>query len=116
MSFAPVPEPHGKLVPPDRLPPTAIGTLTPPPPRNRGGRRALGGSGWNRAMLLLILLLLSGGATMTLVADSWWMRVVGAGLFAIGAVGLARLAVFVIEPMLAQRRERKWLSASGSRG
>ena len=29
----PQPEPHGALVPPDRHPPTALGTDTPEPPR-----------------------------------------------------------------------------------
>jgi len=32
-SFEPTPDPHGSLGPPDRHPPTAVGTATPPPPR-----------------------------------------------------------------------------------
>ena len=31
--FSPVPEPSGALVPPRRVPPTAVATATPPPPR-----------------------------------------------------------------------------------
>ena len=31
--FEPTPDPHGSLGPPDRHPPTAVGTATPPPPR-----------------------------------------------------------------------------------
>ena len=39
----PQPEPHGALVPPDRHPPTAIGTDTPEPPRPPR-------QGWSRTM------------------------------------------------------------------
>jgi hypothetical protein len=31
--FEPTPDPRGSLGPPDRHPPTAVGTATPPPPR-----------------------------------------------------------------------------------
>lgn len=39
--FPPVPEPSGALVPPRRVPPTAVATATPPPPRPLRPARAV---------------------------------------------------------------------------
>jgi hypothetical protein len=47
------PQTRGLLEPPRRLPPTAVGTLTPPPPRGPRGVTALGGSfDWHRAFAI----------------------------------------------------------------
>ncbi len=39
----PVPQPDGRLGPPDRHPPTAVGVATPPPPRPPRPARVHGG-------------------------------------------------------------------------
>jgi hypothetical protein len=67
-------------------------------------------------MLLLLLLFVVGGAMLALLADSLWMLGLGATMFVIGAAGLARLVAFVVERLVALRRERAWLRSAVSRG
>lgn len=109
-SFEPTPEPEGRLGPPGRKPPTAVGTATPPPPRPRGtlppsGRWDL----WLR-VIAPVTIAAAIGATLGIAASPPAVRAVGGALAGIAILFLLRLswAVFVL-PRLEMWREQRWL-------
>jgi hypothetical protein len=84
-SFAPQPEEEGRLGPPRRWPPTAVGTSTPPPPRPRPRRRRRPSAVF-RPWYIVVATSLVGGSVLLLLNTWLLVRVMGATVASISVL------------------------------
>src|SRR4051812_49147080 len=77
-SFEPQPEEEGRLGPPRRWPPTAVGVSTPPPPPGPRPRRRRSAAAVFRPLYILVTTCLLGGSVLLLLNTWLLVRVMGA--------------------------------------
>lgn len=84
--WRPETDPTGALRPPPRVPPTAVGLLTPPPPPHRRGRSRLRGASGTRLIALGMLgaLLVAAGPAVAVAGESVLAALVGSGSVLLG--------------------------------
>jgi len=104
----PIPLEQGSLDPPDRNPPTAVGTATPPPPF-----RGRFGSGYRRTWVRIwvrIAVFTLGGSLLAWLAPWRLLAVVGLGVALTGPlVVVTMLWSLYVAPRLRRRRENRWI-------